>query len=229
MKNKRGLFCIITGLLLIAAAFAIIVYNIWEDKKAEESVDKVMEKLKVIVPKQTQDIPDTDAAEENADTDDETVDSIPKNVVIEEEIPDYILNPKMDMPKQNVDGYDYIGIIKIPAVDIELPVISEWNYPALKNAPCRYEGSVYTDDMIIAAHAYRAHFKRIRDLTGGEKVTFTDVNGNEFDYEVVSIETVDGMDVEGLTSGEWDMTLFTCTIEKTSRVVVRCERIDKQR
>ncbi len=222
MKNKRGLFCIITGLLLIAAALAVIAYNTWEDKQAEKSVYKVMEQLKEIVPQQTKIKSDTVLE------DVEPLDFLSAEDIMEEEIPDYILNPNMDMPTQSVDGYDYIGIIKISAADIELPVISEWNYPALKIAPCRFEGSVYTDDMIIAAHAYKAHFKRIRDLSRGEKVIFTDTTGNEFSYEVLGVETVGGTDVEGLTSGEWDLSLFTCTVDGVSRVVVRCERMDKE-
>lgn len=220
MMNKRGLFCITTGLLLIAAALALTGYNTWEDKQAEKSSDKVMERLRVMVAEKTE----TPAEPEKP----EQQESLPAEIVTEEEIQDYILNPNMDMPTQTVDGYDYIGIIEIPASDIALPVISEWNYPALKIAPCRFEGSVYTDDMIIAAHAYKAHFKRIRDLSGGEKVTFTDAAGTEFVYEVVSIETVCGTDVEGLTAGEWDMTLFTCTVDGASRVVVRCDRTDKE-
>ena len=220
MKNKRGLFCITTGLLLIAAALAITGYNTWEDKQAKNSSDKVMEQLRVMVAEKAETPAEPEIPEQQ--------ESLPAEIVIEEEIPDYILNPNMDMPTQTVDGYDYIGIIEIPASDIALPVISEWNYPALKIAPCRFEGSVYTDDMIIAAHAYKAHFKRIRDLSGGEKVTFTDAAGNEFVYEVVSIETVSGTDVDGLTSGEWDMTLFTCTVDGASRVVVRFERTDKE-
>ena len=220
MKNKRGLFCITTGLLLIAAALAITGYNTWEDKQAKNTSDKVMEQLRVMVAEKAETPAEPEIPEQQ--------ESLPAEIVIEEEIPDYILNPNMDMPTQTVDGYDYIGIIEIPASDIALPVISEWNYPALKIAPCRFEGSVYTDDMIIAAHAYKAHFKRIRDLSGGEKVTFTDAAGNEFVYEVVSIETVSGTDVDGLTSGEWDMTLFTCTVDGATRVVVRCERTDKE-
>jgi len=220
MKNKRGIFCITTGLLLIAAALAITGYNTWEDKQAKNASDKVMEQLRVMVAEKTEPPAEPEIPEQQ--------ESLPAEIVTEEEIPDYILNPNMDMPTQAVDGYDYIGIIEIPASDIALPVISEWNYPALKIAPCRFEGSVYTDDMIIAAHDYKAHFKRIRDLSGGEKVTFTDAAGNEFRYEVVNIETVSGTDIEGLTSGEWDMTLFTCTSDGASRVVVRCERIDEE-
>jgi len=221
MKNKRGLFCITTGLLLIAAALAIVGYNMWEDKQAEKSVDKVMEQLKAVVP-----LKDEKPSEDVKTVPELTKETIPSEINTEEEIPDYILNPNMEMPKKNIDGYDYIGVIKIAASDIELPVISEWSYPALKTAPCRFEGSVYTNDMIIAAHDYKAHFKKIRNLSGGEKVLFTDAAGNEFQYEVVGVETVGGTDVEGLTSGEWDMTLFTCTIDGASRVVVRCERTE---
>lgn len=220
MKNKRGLLFIITGLLLIAAALVIIVYNLWEDDQAERSVDKVMEQIKAAPPQQKYEKDDS-----NNSTDGTSADTSLPSDPSEEEIPDYILNPKMEMPTQNIDGYDYIGVLKIAACDIELPIISAWNYPALKVAPCRFEGSVYTDDIIIAAHAYRAHFKRIRNLVGGEEVIFTDMNGNEFRYKVVCIETVGGTDLEGLEAGDWDLSLFTCTVNKKSRFVVRCEKV----
>ena len=222
MKNNRGLWWITGGLLLIAAALAIIGYNLWEDIQAEESVNDVMEQLKSIVPVKTPDLPD-----QTMDTD-VPAETAASAFPAEEEIPDYILNPNMDMPTQTINGYDYIGIVKISACDIELPVISEWNYSALKLAPCRFMGSIYTDDMIVAAHDYKAHFKRIRDLSGGEKVIFTDTEGNKFTYEVVSMETISGTDVDGLTAGEWDLTLFTCTMDGASRVVIRCERLDNE-
>lgn len=72
----------------------------------------------------------------------------------EEEISDYILNPEMDMPTQEIDGQDYIGTLVIESLGLSLPIISEWSYPRLRIAPCRYAGSAYLDNMVIAAHNY---------------------------------------------------------------------------
>ena len=89
----------------------------------------------------------------------------------EELIPDYLLNPKMDMPTQEVDGRKYIGRIEIPVVEMSLPVMDSWSYENLREAPCRYKGSAYLDDLILAAHNYTRHFGPISQLVPGDEVT----------------------------------------------------------
>lgn len=140
-------------------------------------------------------------------------------------IPDYILNPHMKMPVVEKDGQAYIGVLEIPSLDLTLPVISEWNYARLKKAPCRYAGSAYTDNLVISAHNYKAHFGRIKELDRGSLVAFTDADGNRFEYQVVLKETLSPGDVKEMKSGEFDLSLFTCTVGGSHRVTVRCDRI----
>ena len=142
-----------------------------------------------------------------------------------EYIPDYILDPTREMPVVEEDGEDYVCVLDIPVLDLHLPVISELSYPALKKAPCRYEGSAYTDDLIIGAHNYKTHFGTLKVLEPGDEILLTDMDGNQFHYEVSKVETLDGGDLPGLESGDWDMTLFTCTIGGVSRVTVRCDKV----
>ena len=106
------------------------------------------------------------------------------------EIPDYILNPDMEMPVEHIDGQDYIGVLAIPGLELKLPVISEWSYPRLKIAPCRYAGSAYTGDLIISAHNYSSHFGKLNHLRVGDTMTFTDIDGNVFHYKVMEIYTL---------------------------------------
>ncbi len=141
------------------------------------------------------------------------------------QVPDYVLNPEMDMPEKEIDGQSYIGMIEIPAIEISLPVISEWNYPGLKVAPCRYSGSAYLDNMTIAAHNYEAHFGKLKKLNTGDEVTFTDMDGNVFRYEVAVVEILQPTAIEEMTCGEYPLSLFTCTIGGQYRVTVRCEKI----
>ena len=49
-----------------------------------------------------------------------------------------------------------------------------------------------------------------------------DVQGNQFFYEVADMEELPGTAVEDMEAGEWDMTLFTCTLGGRSRVTLRC-------
>lgn len=102
-------------------------------------------------------------------------------------------------------------------------MISEWSYAKLKKAPCRYSGSAYQNNLIIAGHNYRTHFSGIKCLDPGDEVILTDADGNVFSYEVDTIETVGGTDIEKMESGDWDLTLFTCTTGGKARAAVRCK------
>lgn len=202
MKNKKGLPLIIMGLLLIAAALFLTVFNLYEEQRAAERSRRALMEL---------------LARMRASLSEEPVETEPV-------IPDYILNPYMDMPTNEVDGHAYIGILAIPDLELELPVMSEWSYPNLKISPCRYTGSAYLDNMVIAAHNYARHFGRLKELSGGETVIFTDADGNRFTYEVALVETLMPADVEEMENGEWDLTMFTCTVGGSWRVTVRCDR-----
>ena len=205
---KKGSVWITAGLLLIAAALAIVAYNVWDSRRADKRAREALDKLEPLVA-ETVPMPDLTQVED----------------ITEVEYPDYVLNPNMEMPVRNVDGYDYIGVLRIPVLELELPVMDDWDYSRLKEAPCRYEGSAYLNDLVIAAHNYEWHFGKIRDLSMGDTVVFTDMDGNEFVYSVLEIETLTPYSVEQMTTGDWDLTLFTCTVGGQSRVTVRCEKI----
>ncbi len=140
-------------------------------------------------------------------------------------IPDYVLDPSMDMPVQTVGSIDCVGVLYIPSLGIELPIINELDYEYLRIAPCRYSGSAYTDDFVIAAHNYSTHFGQIHNLSIGHRIVFTDLSGNEFQYKVCDIQELEETAVEEMTTGDWDLTLFTCTLSGMARVTVRCEKI----
>ena len=133
----------------------------------------------------------------------------------------------MEMPTVEVNGQECVGMIEIPALGLKLPVISEWSDAKLKKAPCRYSGSAYLKNMIIAGHNYRTHFSGIKRLNPGDSVVFTDADGNVFSYEVAEIETVGGYDIEKMEAGDWDLTLFTCTNKGKARAAVRCREIEE--
>lgn len=123
-----------------------------------------------------------------------------------------------------IDGEEYIGVLDIPALSLCLPVQKDWSYPRLELSPCRYAGSFLDDTMIIAGHNYRGQFGGLHELRSGDSVRFTDVVGDVCDYQVVSVEKLSKTDVEQMQSGDWDLTLFTCTAGGADRVAVRCRR-----
>lgn len=199
---KRGAFWIHLGLLLIAAALFLSAYNEMESHEARNSAQQVIAQMCQALPTET-------AAETEAPA-----------------VPEYLLNAEREMPVQTINGRDYIGVLTIPSLELELPVLSQWDYPALKVAPCRYSGSLYQDNLIICAHNYASHFGKLKNLRVGDTAIFTDMDENVVSFQLAAQETIQPEDLEAMEAGDWDLTLFTCTVGGQSRVTVRFVRED---
>lgn len=131
-----------------------------------------------------------------------------------------------EMPAVTVDGYRYVGVIEVPAENIKLPVMEECDMERLKIAPCRYFGSVYQNNMVIAGHNYSTHFSPLKWLSLGSEVIFTDAEGNQYHYTAATVESLQPTQAEALVTGDWDLTLFTCNTGGQTRCVIRCLRTD---
>ncbi len=202
------------GLLLVAAALLLVGYNLYDEKRAgDAAVGALSELEKKQVQAPDVELPTNSLGEYNLDLiDDET------------EVPDYILNPDMDMPLASIEGQDYIGTISFPNLYKKLPVISSWDYDKMKLAPCVYSGTPYKDNLILIAHNYETHFGDLDNLSLDDELSLTDMDGNVFNYSVVEKEILEPDAIEQLASGDWDLTLITCTISGQTRLAVRCER-----
>lgn len=206
-KNRIGNILKGAGLILVTAAVLLLVYNLWDGHRARESEEAILAEY----------LQENKKASESPDASDKED---------EQNMPDYLLNPDMDMPEytlKSLGDVACIGILEIPALNLELPVISSWSYSSLRLAPCRYSGSAYKGDLVIAAHNYQSHFGGLRTLPEGSEVFFTDAVGNRFSYYVAVTEALTPWSVDDMTSGEWPLTLFTCTLDSQNRVTVRCE------
>lgn len=122
-------------------------------------------------------------------------------------------------------GKEYLGILSIPSLGLELPVLSDWSYPDLRKTPCRYTGSTGSSDLVIMAHNYARHFGRLTELSAGDEVLFLDADGVQTVYETAVVDVLEPTAVEEMTSGNYGLTLFTCTYGGKSRVTVRCEKV----
>ena len=122
--------------------------------------------------------------------------------------------------------YDYAGVIAIPDLSLELPVIDQWSYARLKVAPCRQSGAAADGDLVIAAHNYKSHFGYLDRLEPGASVIFTDMEGTVYRYaveEIRQLEPEDAEDVSSVFSSEYPLVLYTCTPGGKARVAVFCQ------
>lgn len=184
------------GAALLIAALSLLLYNRAEDDNAGKAAEDILPSVIAAIEE-----PDTaledDSTENNTDT---------------------------EMTVAEIDGYGYIGYLSIPALELELPVMSEWDYTRLKIAPCRYYGSTKTDDLVICGHNYTRHFGTLKNLQAGDLVFFTDMDGVTISYEVKEVETLQPTQITEMIESGYDLTLYTCTYGGQARVTVRCDR-----
>ena len=193
-RKKRGIIFILTGAVLVILALSLFIWNQQDSRRAGRESARILEQLEETESDNGQD------SEENR-------------------LPD----PYSDeMNTITLDGNVYIGMIAIPSLELELPVMKQWSYPNLKIAPCRYSGAVNTGNLVIAAHNYNSHFGRLNQLSPGDQILFTDVDGITTVYSVENMQVISPTEVGKMTSGECDLTLFTCTYGGQARYTVRC-------
>lgn len=120
-KSKEGTLLIIIGLLLIAASLFLIGYNLYDEYRAGESAERVLTVLQ-------ENTPDSSTVESSAQA---RLEPDPM------ELPDYILNPDMEMPTAEIEGallYWYLGDSIFRAVltrygRVELPESEDCTMP----------------------------------------------------------------------------------------------------
>lgn len=207
MRNKLGTTCMVLGTVLILVALSLFFRNQRQDQQAGAASAAVLPQLQHYV-EQTQPQTESAPAREPA-----AAASLPEP-----------LDPTMT--EVEIDGLAYIATLSIPSLELELPVLSSWDEQRLRIAPCRYAGSTKTDDLVIAGHNYRQHFGQLWRLSVGDSIWLEDMDGIRWDYEVAAVESLAPDAVEQMTSGEYDLSLFTCTYDGSLRVTIRCERLE---
>ena len=132
--------------------------------------------------------------------------------------------PPREMPTAEIDGHLYVGVLTIPDIDYEVPVLSECTLDLLRLGACRFYGATYSGDLVICAHNYNRLYSAISRLKPGAQVWFTDMDGLTWTYEVADLETLTPNMLEEMTHSGYDLTFFTCTYGGQARLTLRCVR-----
>lgn len=207
MRRKFGILLIVLGSALLLAALALFLHNEQEQSRAGEASAEVMPQMVEVMLRRQEESDLTEPAEETGST-----------------VPTEPVQAKT-MPVEKINGYGYIGFLGMPTLEMELPVMDQWDSRRIQIAPCRYWGDMYSNDLVVMAHNYQTHFGKISQLHVGDTVTFTDMDAVTVEYRVVAVDILDPTAVEDMISGEYDLTLFTCTYGGENRVTVRCDRV----
>ena len=215
MTKKAGIAIVAVGAALILSALVLLLHNRYADARAGREAETLLAGVEAAISSQV--------AAEQEKTRPRGQETRPTG---EENGTEPTVAEALDpeMPVAMLEGYGYVGYVEIPALGLKLPVMSDWDYTRLEIAPCRQFGSSRTDDLVIAAHNFESHFGRLKEMSVGNTVTFTDMAGIVNTYRAEMIETLSPKDVEAVQNSGYDLVLYTCTRDGQERVAVFCNR-----
>ena len=125
-------------------------------------------------------------------------------------------------------GYDVVGIIKIPKINIEYPIIDKTNDETMALSITKFWGNNVNDigNFTMAGHNYfdSTMFSNTNKLTVGDTIEMIDLNGNVIEYKVFDKYIIDPNDVKCVQSvkeNTREITLITCINGRKNRLIVK--------
>lgn len=120
-----------------------------------------------------------------------------------------------------LDGTDFVGILELPQCESTLPVCADWGKTS--KYPCRFNGSIYDQTMQIGATSQKGQYDFYRNISVGDNVFFTDMEGNRYSYTVTDIRYEKNADQHALQRKEASLTLFIKNIYAFEYIIIYCD------
>ena len=125
------------------------------------------------------------------------------------------------------DGFKVIGIIKIPAIELEYPILEQTTDEAMKVSISKYWGGDINSygNVSLAGHNNRitlTMFGKNKNLKNGDSVFLTDLTGTTVEYIIYDTFITDPDDVSILRTTDEsvrEVTLITCTNGRANRLI----------
>lgn len=129
-------------------------------------------------------------------------------------------------------GQKVIGLIEIPAIDLEYPILEKTTKLAMATSISRYYGGEINEygNVSLAGHNNYSGtmFGRNKDLKKGDDVLLTDLTGNTLRYEIYDIFVTHPDDTEVLETKDKtirEVTLITCKNGRSERLIIKAKEI----
>ena len=129
-------------------------------------------------------------------------------------------------------GYKVIGIIKIPKIELEYPILETTSIDSLNVSITKFWGNDINEigNVTLAGHnnLNGVMFGKIKKLNKGDIIELTDIQNITLKYEVFDIKVIDPNDIScilPIEQGRREVTLITCTNGRKNRLIVKAKEV----
>lgn len=133
---------------------------------------------------------------------------------------------------EEIGGYKVIGIINIPKINIEYPILEKTNKESLDLSITKFYGEKINQkgNVVLAGHnrLNNTMFGKMDKLENGDIIELTDSQMVTVKYQVFSKYVIDPNDIDcifPIDENTREVTLITCTNRDKNRLVVKAREI----
>ena len=133
---------------------------------------------------------------------------------------------------EEIEGYKVVGIINIPKINIEYPILEKTNKESLKLSITKFWGEKINQkgNVVLAGHnnLNNKMFGKIDRLENGDIIELTDSQMVTVKYQVFDKYVIDPNDIDcifPIDENTREITLITCTHRDKNRLVVKAREI----
>lgn len=229
LKKKKKMFKVefILSIFLVCVLSSYAIYAEYDRNKSEQVSQEILAGISFE--------PETEIIEEevtvvilNAIPEEE---EISETQIIQTEVAIEVPEEQRSVASDGTEYYS-IGVINIPSIDVNYPILSTYSDALLKISPCKFHGPNPNEvgNLCIAGHNYRnsKFFSKVPKLQNGDIIEITDLGGNTVTYLVYDKFIVNPDQLEctsQLTGGKREITLITCTDDNKQRYIIKAREI----
>ena len=159
-------------------------------------------------------------------------------------IVEYIKNVDLQLPNTDeneedntvteieIDGYKVLGIIRIPKINLEYPILNETTNLSMKKSITKFWGPNLNEvgNLTLAGHNNRdgTMFGKVKNLEVGDIIEIEDLYKNTVKYEIFDMYVIEPNDVSCVKSVDpnaKEVTLITCTNGNKNRLITKAREV----
>ena len=209
MKKKiLDILTIIIGLIILVT-IKLIAIKYGRNMVNEQEMSDLVEQIKTI---------------ELEKIEDQSLPNEGSNIEIE--------NTEQNVTEIEVDGYKVLGLIRIPRIALEYPILSETTNKSMKKSITKFWGPDLNKigNLTLAGHNNHdgTMFGKVKKLEIGDIIEIEDLYKNVVKYEVFNMYVTDPNDVscvEPVNPDSREVTLITCTNGNKNRLITKAREI----
>ena len=133
---------------------------------------------------------------------------------------------------ESIQGHKVVGIIKIPELNIEYPILENTNKETLNLSITKFWGNRINEigNVTLAGHnnLNRTMFGKIKKMQEGDIIELTDIQNVTLKYQVFKVYVIDPNDITCILPEQEnvrEVTLITCTNGNKNRLIVKAREI----